>query len=119
MSLSISGRQACRSPGDCIYWKYGRRIRGEDKRPECGKKSGFKTKPEIALAQIRAAVAGGIPTAPVLADSAYGSDTQFREGITELGWLYMMGIKSSVSVWEPGQGPLPKLAAGKGPGRPP
>jgi len=49
------------------------------------------TKPEIALAQIRAAVAGDIPTAPVLADSAYGSDTQFREGITELGLLYMMG----------------------------
>src|SRR5437660_12050079 len=23
VSLSISGRQACRSPGDCIYWKYG------------------------------------------------------------------------------------------------
>ena len=55
----------------------------------------------------------------MLADSAYGSDTQFREGITELGLLYMMGVKSSVSVWEPGQGPLPKLAAGKGPGRPP
>jgi len=77
----------------------------------------FQTKPEIALEQIRAAVDRQIPAAPVLADAAYGNDTQFREGVTELGLLYVVGIQSSTSVWKPGQAPLPKRPW-KGIGRP-
>jgi SRSO17 transposase len=69
---------------------------------------GFQTKPEIALQQIRTAVEREIPTAPVLADAAYGNDTGFREGISELGLPYLLGVQSSVSVWKPGQAPLPK-----------
>jgi hypothetical protein len=38
----------------------------------------FQTKPQIALAQIRAALAVGVPAAPVLADAGYGIDTDFR-----------------------------------------
>jgi len=79
----------------------------------------FQTKPKIALEQIRAAVAREIPTAPVLADPAYGNDTQFREGITELGLLYVLGVTSSMTVWKPGHQPLPPRAARPGPGRPP
>ena len=78
---------------------------------------GFQTKPEIALQQIRTALDREIPAAPILADAAYGNDTKFREGITELGLLYVMGIQSSVSVWSPGQAPLPKRKW-KGIGRP-
>src|SRR6266852_1768017 len=77
----------------------------------------FFSKPEIALQQIRTAVDRGLPTAPVLADAAYGNDTGFRDGITELGLLYVVGIQSSVSVWKPGQAPLPKRKW-KGIGRP-
>jgi SRSO17 transposase len=77
----------------------------------------FQTKPEIALQQIRTAVDREMPTAPVLADAAYGNDTKFREGITELGLLYVVGVQSSVSVWPPGQAPLPKRKW-KGIGRP-
>jgi SRSO17 transposase len=77
----------------------------------------FQTKPEIALEQIRAAVDRGIPQAPVLADAAYGNDTKFREGITGLGLLYVLGVQSSVSVWPPGRAPLPKRKW-KGMGRP-
>src|SRR5467141_2785461 len=44
----------------------------------------FQTKPQIALEQIRKAVEEGVPVAPVLADAAYGDDTKFREGISEL-----------------------------------
>jgi SRSO17 transposase len=77
----------------------------------------FQTKPEIALHQIRTALDREIPAAPILADAAYGNDTKFREGITELGLLYVMGIQSSVSVWSPGQAPLPKRKW-KGIGRP-
>lgn len=78
----------------------------------------FETKPAIALKQIRAAVAADIPEAPVLADAAYGSHTKFREGITELDLQYVVGIQSTVTVWKPGEGPLPK-PAWKGTGRPP
>src|SRR6266849_10347950 len=77
----------------------------------------FQTKPEIALQQIRTALDREIPAAPVLTDAAYGNDTGFRDGITELGLLYVVGIQSSVSVWKPGQAPLPKRKW-KGIGRP-
>jgi SRSO17 transposase len=52
----------------------------------------FQTKPVIALAQIRQAVEQGVPPAPVLADSAYGNETRFREGITELDLQYAVGV---------------------------
>jgi SRSO17 transposase len=45
----------------------------------------FQNKPEIALQQIRAALDRELPKAPVLADAAYGNDTEFRERVTELG----------------------------------
>jgi SRSO17 transposase len=66
----------------------------------------FQTKPEIALRQIQAAVAQGIPQGPVLADAAYGSDSRLRKGITELGLDYVLGVQSSMSVWKPGEAPL-------------
>ena len=78
----------------------------------------FQTKLEISLEQIRAAVDRGIPKAPVLGDAAYGNDTKFRDGLTDLDLLYVLGIPSSVSVWPPGQEPLPKKKW-KGMGRPP
>ena len=77
----------------------------------------FQTKPAIALEQIRTAVEREIPIGVVLADAAYGTDTKFREELTDLGLLYVVGIMSSVTVWKPGQGPLP-AAAWKGQGRP-
>jgi len=68
----------------------------------------FETKPAIALQQIRAAVEQDVPRAPVLADAGYGTDTRFREALSELGWSYVMGVLSSVSVWKPGEGPRSK-----------
>jgi SRSO17 transposase len=75
----------------------------------------FQTKPQIALAQIRAALQAGVPPAPVLADAGYGIDTEFRDGITKLGLLYSVGIQSSTSLWPPGTEPLaPKPWSGRG-----
>jgi SRSO17 transposase len=68
----------------------------------------FQTKQEIALEQIRTAQRRGIPSAPVLADPGYGNDTKFRDGITACELQYVMGIMSSLSVWMPGEAPLPK-----------
>ena len=78
----------------------------------------FQTKPQIALAQIRAAIEAGVTTATVLADAGYGVDTAFRDGITELGLAYIVGIQTSTSLWPPGTEPLPpKPWSGRG--RPP
>jgi SRSO17 transposase len=78
----------------------------------------FQTKPAIALEQIRQAVAEGVPQGPVLADAAYGNDSGFREGISTLGLRYVVGVQSSMTVWKPGEGPLPQKAW-TGKGRPP
>jgi SRSO17 transposase len=78
----------------------------------------FQTKPAIAVKQIQQAQEEGVPPAPILADAAYGNDSQFREAITELGLNYVLGVQSSTTVWKPGEGPLPKKAW-KGTGRPP
>jgi SRSO17 transposase len=67
----------------------------------------FQTKPEIALEQIQKAVEQKIPLGVVLADAAYGSNTRFRNRITETGLQYAVGVVSSTTVWEPGEQPLP------------
>jgi SRSO17 transposase len=79
----------------------------------------FRTKPEIALEQMREAIAQQVPTGAVLADAGYGNGTQFRASISELGLEYMVGIESSVTVWGPGQQPLPAPARKPGRGAPP
>ncbi len=75
----------------------------------------FATKPQIALAQLQAAVSTGVPPGVVLADAAYGDDTPFRDGITALGLPYVVGIRPATTVWAPGVEPLPpKTWSGRG-----
>jgi SRSO17 transposase len=78
----------------------------------------FQTKPRIALNQIRQAVDQEVPRGVVLADAAYGIDSHFRAGLRELHLEYAVGVQSSLSVWEPGQQPLPAKSR-KATGRPP
>ncbi len=78
----------------------------------------FQTKPEIALDQIRAAVAANLDRGVILADAAYGINTEFRDGLAELDLQYVVGVQSSMTVWEPGKQPLPAKTRGKM-GRPP
>ena len=70
----------------------------------------FRTKAEIALDQIRAALAASVPPGVVLADAGYGIDTAFRSGLTQMGLTYVVGIQSSMSLWPPGMQPLPPKA---------
>jgi SRSO17 transposase len=78
----------------------------------------FKTKPEIALGQIRRACEAGLPRGVVLMDAGYGVDTNLRKTITTLGLSYVAGIQSHTTVWAPGSGPQsPKKWSGRG--RPP
>jgi SRSO17 transposase len=75
----------------------------------------FRTKPQIALEQIRQALADGLPPGVVLGDAAYGVDTDFRTALTALSLSYVLGVQSTLGVWPPGCGPLPpKPWSGKG-----
>ncbi len=79
---------------------------------------GFKTKPDIALEQLRWACAAGLARGVVLMDAAYGADTELRANITALGLTYAAGIRPNTSVWTSGTAPLPpKPYSGRG--RPP
>jgi SRSO17 transposase len=78
----------------------------------------FQSKPEIALDQIRAAAAAQAPRGVVLADAAYGINTAFRDELTRLKLQYVVGVQSSLTVWEPGKQPLP-AGPRKATGRPP
>ena len=78
----------------------------------------FATKPEIALMQVRALKAAGVPEGVVLMDAGYGVDTALREAIAALGLDYIAGVQSHMTVWPAGEGPLPP-APWSGRGRPP
>jgi SRSO17 transposase len=76
---------------------------------------GFQTKPEIALQQVRQALANGVPAGVALMDPAYGNDSKLRAGISELGLTYVAGILPTTMVWRPGEAPLPPaFKAGRG-----
>lgn len=118
VSLSVSTAQASLPIAWRLYlpeaWTEDKKRRKATAIPEDVE---FQTKPQIAFGQIRAAVDRRIPSAPVLADAGYGNDTKFRENISELGLLYVVGVQSSTTVWKPGQAPMPKRKW-KGIGRP-
>jgi len=65
----------------------------------------FRTKPEIALAQIRAALAAGVAAGVLLTDAGYGADGAFRSGVTASGLTYVVGVQSTLSVWPLGVEP--------------
>src|SRR5260370_11596560 len=77
--------------------------------------TGFASKPDIALDQIRAAWAAGVPPGVVLMDAGYGSDTRLRTEIAALGLCYIAGIQPHATAWPPGVAPLPaKPWSGRG-----
>jgi len=83
-----------------------------ERRESCGVPDNivFATKPEIALEQMRQAIAAGVRMGVVLTDAGYGDETAFRDGITELGMIYAVGIRPSTTVWAPGAAQLPPKA---------
>jgi len=88
-----------------------------DRRSQAGIQDGiaFQTKPQIALDQLRGALAAEIDASVVLADAGYGNDTDFRDGITEIDRRYAVGIRSTTTLWPPGTAPLPpKQWSGRG-----
>src|SRR5260221_14408287 len=58
----------------------------------------FKTKPQIALEQIREVCAAGVPRGVGLVDASYGANSVLRAGASALGLSYVAAIVSTVKV---------------------
>ncbi|WP_298285252.1 transposase [Acidocella sp.] len=59
------------------------------------------------MRQLYAAIASSVQAEAVLDNAGYGNDTNFYDGIAELGTPYVVGIQSAIGVWPPGKEPLP------------
>lgn len=96
-------------------WAKDRERRAEAGIPE---DVSFLEKWRIALEELDALLAEGLPLAPVVSDAGYGDTTEFRDALTERGLSYALGVKGTTSVWPPGKEPQgPKRWSGHG--RPP
>ena len=109
MSLSIANHSASLPAAYRLYlpkeW-----IKDKARRAKTGvpRDIVFKTKPEIALEQIRWACEAGLPRGVALMDAAYGTDSRLRTGMTALGLSYVAGIQPKILVWPPDAGPKRK-----------
>lgn len=71
------------------------------RRQEAGVPAGviFRTKPELALAMVAAAVAEGVPFRWVGGDSIYGNSPTFVQGVRALGKWYVVDTSADARVW--------------------
>ncbi len=78
---------------------------------------GYRSKNQLALELVDQVLRWEVPRLPVVADSAYGNDFDFRAGLRERGLQYAGAVEPSVKVGtrDPAQVPL---AANKPVGRP-
>jgi SRSO17 transposase len=106
VSLSIANHAASLPVAWRLYlpqdWTKDRARRKQAGVPEEIK---FKTKPEIALEQLRWACEAGLPRGVGLMDAAYGNDSRLRAGMTELGVAYVAAILPNTLMWRSGTGP--------------
>lgn len=118
--VAVSVSLACETASVPVAWQlYLPREWADDqaRRDKTGvpKALQFATKPQIALQQMEHLMGQAAPGHCVLADAGYGSDTAFRERLSELGLRYAVGVSGSVTVWPPGREPLPPPAySGRG-----
>jgi len=94
-------------------------IQDAERRAEAGipEAVGFRTKWQLALELIDQALAWGLRGRVVLADTAYGEVTEFREGLEARGRPYVVGVPSPLGVWT--QPPRVHQLKARGRGRPP
>ncbi|AOS17063.1 DDE endonuclease [Xanthomonas oryzae pv. oryzae] len=78
----------------------------------------FQTKTALAMDQIDSALATGMAAGVVLADAAYGTETHWRDQLSERGLLYMVGVRSNTKVWWGSHQPAPMPPASPKGGRP-
>jgi SRSO17 transposase len=99
VTLSIANRHASLPIAHQLYlpkvWAEDAARRKKAHVPEAIR---FRTKPQIALAQISAALAAGVAPGVVLMDASYGTDSALRTGIDALGLNYVAAILPTVKV---------------------
>ena len=119
VSLSLSNRVAS-VPGAFRLYLPETWANDASRRERAGvpKEVAFQTKWEIALGLIDHLVEEGVQKAPILADAGYGDATAFREGLTQRGLVYTVGVGPNLTVWAHGQMPLPPKPKAVGKGRP-
>ena len=66
------------------------------------KEIAFRTKPELALGMIRRALDDGVPRGVVLADTAFGSSSDFRLELRKRGLHYAVAVDPKTTVFEIG-----------------
>jgi SRSO17 transposase len=66
----------------------------------------FATKPAIALQLLESLGPREAMPKLVVADAGYGVNTMFREQLTAMGFTYVVGVTSTVSLQSDGQAPL-------------
>jgi SRSO17 transposase len=78
---------------------------------------GYRSKNQLALELVDQVLRWEVPRLPVVADSAYGNDFDFRASLRERGLQYAVAVEPSTKVWtsDPAQAPV---AASKPTGRP-
>lgn len=115
VSLSVATASASLPVAWRLYlpeaWAADRRRRARAHVPE---EVVFQTKPQIALAQIEAALADGVAPGVVLADSGYGHNSALRDGIAALGLEYVVAVLGNALVWPPGMMPEVPQWSGRG-----
>jgi DDE superfamily endonuclease len=109
VSLSVATAEASLPIAWRLYlpreWAEDPERRGRAGVPE---EVGFATKPAIALGQIEAALAAGVPRPEaVVMDAGYGADTALRDALTSLGLPYVAGAMGSAGFRPAGYVPLP------------
>lgn len=100
VSLSIAGDRGSLPVGYQLYLP--RDWAGDDERRRkvgVPQEVAFRTKPELAMQQIEAALAAGYPRGVVLADAAYGDETAWRERLASHGLTYAVGVRPGTTVW--------------------
>jgi SRSO17 transposase len=78
----------------------------------------FKKKWQIALDLIDQTLSFGISRRPVLADAGYGETVEFRDGLTQRGLIYVVGVPNNHLIWAPGANPKPPKRHSHKRGRP-
>jgi SRSO17 transposase len=119
VSLSIANHHASLPIAHRLYlpqsWANDEARRNKAKVP---KDVVFQTKPQIAVDQLKAAHAAGVPLGTVLADVAYGNDSQFRSAVSALGLRYVVGVQSNMLLWKSDTALPLHRPYGKAPSRP-
>jgi SRSO17 transposase len=73
--------------------------------PQGKKDPAFRTKPQIGMALVDAALALGLPFRAVVADCTYGESEAFEGALWEAGLPYVLALKPSKGTWAPAEDP--------------